>query len=93
MFKLSLFRRGTRSRQAATWLLVLLTAAVFLDRASGPHLNELPYPIRLFTTAEPSSLLLLMLVILLIALIGRPRAAETLNPRDRQTDDPSRLAD
>ena len=93
MFKLPLFRRGTRSRQAVTWLLVLLTGAVFLDRTSGPHLGDMPYLIRLFTTAEPSSLLLLMLVILLIALIGRPRMPETPHRPDRQQDEPSRLAD
>lgn len=82
---LRFFRRGAWARQLAVLLIALLSVYLFFSPVPRSAITDLPYPLYLFTTAEPSTLLLLSLVILLIVLVGRGEGRGTKDsPRLRE---------
>lgn len=77
MLNLQIVRRAFSLRLLAKLMIILLSGIVLLDRLSSPRaaLIDAPYPLRLLATAEPSTLLLLILVLALLVLVGRDKKA------------------
>lgn len=92
MQNIRFFRRGAGVRRLAVLLIVLLSAYLIFSPAPHLEIAELPYPLYLFTAAEPSTLLLLTLVILLMVLVGRVDRQHTRESR-RGRDQPQALSD
>lgn len=66
---------ASRLRRIVLLFILLLTAGMIVKRMFGSVIKdpEAPYPLRLLATAEPSTLLLLTLVLLVMLLVGSRR--------------------
>lgn len=64
--------RASRFRRIVLLFIVLLTTAMIFKRLFAFTITDAsaPYPLRLLATAEPSTLLLLTLVLLVMLLVG-----------------------
>lgn len=80
MLNFQIVRRAFTLRPLVKLMIIVLSGIVLLDRLSSPHqaLQDAPYPLSLLATAEPSTLFLLILVLLLMVLVGR----DTRPPRE-----------
>lgn len=83
MPNLRLSSRSIRTRQLVILLIALLSIFILFTPYLGVESAQLPYPFYLFTNAQPSTLLLLTLVILLIMLVGRSKEPERHDPSRR----------